>query len=81
MDRGPQGRRSALRKLVGSLVLLGWMTAYIAVAVVVGDRLAGEHWGWKLLYFPIVGVAWVLPLKPLIHWMHAKDPPAESPDV
>lgn len=70
-----------MRKLVGSLVLVAWMVAYIAVAAVVGDRIAGEHWAWKLLYFPIVGMAWVLPLRPLIRWIHAKDPVRESPDV
>jgi hypothetical protein len=57
------------------------MVAYIAIAAVVGDRIASEHWAWKLLYFPIVGMAWVLPLKPLLRWMHAKDGPRESPDV
>lgn len=70
-----------MRKLVGSLILVAWMVAYIAVAAVVGDRIAQEHWGWKLLYFPIVGVAWVMPLKPLLRWIHAKDAPRESPDV
>ena len=70
-----------MRKLIGSLVLVAWMVAYIAVAAVVGDRIASEHWAWKLLYFPIVGVAWVLPLKPLLRWIHAKDAPRESPDV
>ena len=53
-----------------------WMAAAQA-----GDRIAYEHWIWKLLYFPIVGVAWILPLKPLLKWMHAKDGPSESPDV
>lgn len=70
-----------MRKIVGSLVLVAWMVVYIAIAAVVGDRIALEHWGWKLLYFPIVGLAWVLPLKPLLRWMHAKDGPRESPDV
>jgi len=70
-----------MRKLVGSLVLVAWMVAYIAVAGVVGDRIASEHWAWKLLYFPVVGLAWVLPLRPLLRWMHAKDAPRESPDV
>ncbi len=70
-----------MRKIVGAFVLVAWMVAYIAVAAVVGDRIASEHWGWKLLYFPIVGLAWVLPLKPLLKWMHAKDEPHESPDV
>ena len=70
-----------MRKLIGSVVLVAWMVAYIAVAAVVGDRIAHEHWAWKLLYFPIVGMSWVLPLKPLLRWIHAKDVPHESPDV
>lgn len=70
-----------MRKLIGSLILVAWMVAYIAVAAVVGDRIAGEHWAWKLLYFPIVGMSWVLPLKPLLRWIHAKDGFRESPDV
>ncbi len=70
-----------MRKLVGSLILLVWMVSYVAVAAVIGDRIAQEHWVWKLLYFPIVGVGWVLPLRPLIRWMHAKDAPRESADV
>jgi hypothetical protein len=70
-----------VRKIIGSLILLGWLLGYIAVAAVVGDRIASEHWAWKLLYFPIVGMAWVIPLKPLLRWMHVKDAPRESPDV
>jgi hypothetical protein len=71
----------SLRKLLGCLAILIWLLAYIGVAAVVGDRIASEHWAWKLLYFPIAGIAWVLPLRPLVNWMHAKDPPAQSPDV
>ena len=70
-----------MRKLIGSLVLVAWMVAYIAIAAVIGDRIAGEHWAWKVLYFPIAGIASVLPLRPLINWIHAKDAPRESPDV
>ena len=53
-----------MRKLVGSLLLLAWLAAYIAVAAVIGDRIAGEHWAWKVLYFPIAGIAWVLGSQP-----------------
>lgn len=67
--------------MIGSLILLVWMLAYIGVAAVVGDRVAQEHWGWKLLYFPVVGLAWVLPLKPLLRWMHANDIRRDSPDI
>jgi hypothetical protein len=71
-----------LRKAIGAALMLAWVLAYIAVAGVIGDRIAYEkNWIWKLLYFPIVGIAWIIPLKPLLKWMHAKDGPSESPDV
>jgi hypothetical protein len=70
-----------MRKPLGAVIIVVWIVAYVAVAAVIGDRIAQEHWFWKLLYFPIAGLAWVLPLKPLLRWMHARDTPKESPDV
>jgi hypothetical protein len=70
-----------VRKIIGSLLLLVWVVAYVAVAAVVGDRIAYERWIWKVLYFPIVGLAWILPVRPLLRWIHARDAPSESPDV
>ena len=70
-----------MRKPLGALIIVVWLIAYVAVAAVIGDRIASEHWFWKVLYFPIAGLAWILPLKPLLRWMHAKDAPKESPDV
>jgi hypothetical protein len=70
-----------MRKIAGAIVLITWLVAYVAVAAVIGDRIAHEHWAWKVLYFPIAGLAWILPLKPLLRWVHAKDAPRESPDV
>ena len=70
-----------MRKPLGALIIVVWIVTYVAVAAVIGDRIASEHWFWKVLYFPIAGLAWILPLKPLLRWMHAKDAPKESPDV
>jgi hypothetical protein len=70
-----------MRKPLGALIIVMWIVAYVAVAAVIGDRIASEHWAWKVLYFPIAGLAWVLPLRPLLRWMHANDAPKESPDV
>ena len=70
-----------MRKPLGALIIVVWIVAYVAVAAVIGDRIASEHWFWKVLYFPIAGLAWIVPLKPLLRWMHAKDAPKESPDV
>jgi hypothetical protein len=86
---GPEGQQresrirepAPMRKPVGAIVLVLWLVVYVAVAALVGDRIAQEHWAWKVLYFPVAGLAWILPLKPLLRWMHARDAPKESPDV
>ena len=58
-----------LRKLIGLFAVLGFLAAYIAIAVIVADRLP-DHWLVKLVYFAFVGVAWGVPLIPLFRWMN-----------
>lgn len=70
-----------MRKAIGALAILAFMAMYIAVAAVIGDRVAKEHWAIQLVFFPIAGLLWVLPLRPLLRWIHAKDEPSQSPDV
>ncbi len=70
-----------MRKFIGAATILVWVTAYIAVVAVIGDRVTKEPLWIQLLFFPIAGLAWVVPIKPLLKWMHAKDAPLESPDV
>ena len=57
-----------LRKLIGSLAVLAFLAAYIAVAVTLADRLPDNRLV-QLAYFVVVGTAWGLPLFPLIAWM------------
>jgi drug/metabolite transporter (DMT)-like permease len=70
-----------LRKAIGALAILAFMAMYIAVAAVVGERVSKEHWLVQVIFFPIAGLLWILPLRPLLNWIHAKDGPSESPDV
>lgn len=70
-----------MRKFIGAFLIVAWLVAYVAVVAVVGDRVLKEHLIVQIIFFPIAGLAWVLPLKPLLKWMHAKDAPNESPDV
>ena len=70
-----------MRKLLGAFLIVAWLVAYVTVMAVVGDRVLHEHLVVQLIFFPIAGLAWVLPIKPLLKWMHAKDAPKESPDV
>lgn len=70
-----------MRKFIGAFLIVAWLVAYVAVAAVVGDRVLKEPLVVQIIFFPIAGLAWVLPLRPLLRWMHAKDAPKESPDV
>ena len=58
-----------VRKLIGSVAILVFLAAYVALAVTVADRLP-NHWAAHLAFFLIVGMAWGVPLLPLITWMN-----------
>jgi hypothetical protein len=58
-----------LRKLIGMFGVLGFLAAYVGVAVVIADHIP-RFWLAQLAFFAIVGVAWGLPLIPLFRWMN-----------
>lgn len=65
-----------IRKLVGTVAIVLFLGLYAAAAIVVADHLP-RHPAVSLAYFLIVGVAWGLPLFPLLSWMNrAAEPKA-----
>ena len=58
-----------VRKLIGLVGILVFLAIYIAVAVIVADRLP-SHWSAHLAFFVIVGTAWGAPILPLLSWMN-----------
>ena len=58
-----------VRKAVGSLGILLFLGVYIWLAVTVGGHLPKAWWA-QLPYYVVVGVAWGLPIIPLITWMN-----------
>lgn len=64
-----------MRKLVGTVVLLVFLTAYAFVAMLVAVYLQ-VHGGWlvELLYYVIAGLLWVIPAGAIIWWMQRPDP-------
>lgn len=66
-----------MRKLVGSIALLLFLTVYallmVAVAIVLqvnSSKLV------ELAFYIVGGLAWVIPAGVLIRWMQRPDPPA-----
>lgn len=58
-----------VRKAIGSLVILAFMLVYMAVAAGVGNHIPNQ-WFLRFAYFLIAGIAWSLPLIPLVIWMN-----------
>jgi predicted membrane channel-forming protein YqfA (hemolysin III family) len=62
------------RKLVGGFVMIAFVLAYALVAMALADSRP-VHEAPALLQtalYVVLGLAWVLPLMPLIRWMERK---------
>lgn len=57
------------RKPAGILLILLLIAGWSVLAVAVAERVRGAAWPVEALFFLVAGLAWILPLKPLIRWM------------
>jgi len=58
-----------LRKLIGLIGILAFLTAYVALVATLSDHIP-KHWAVQVAYFAVAGVLWGVPLFPLISWMN-----------
>jgi hypothetical protein len=63
------------RKFIGTVVILAFVMLYgpIAMALAESRIMEAPKLVQSVLYL-IIGLAWVLPLMPLIKWMERPDP-------
>jgi hypothetical protein len=57
-----------MRSLIASILMVLFLGFYIWAATAVAEMLPENKWVW-LLYYPIVGTAWGVPLIPLLSWI------------
>ena len=63
------------RKLIGAVLILGFVVLYGPFAMALAESRIVEAPGWaQALAYLVLGLAWVLPLMPLIRWMERPDP-------
>ncbi len=65
------------KKLIGLLVLLPGLVVYFGIVVTLADFLP-RFWLVQLVYFVITGIAWAIPVIPLMNWMN-KEPAGQTP--
>ena len=66
------------RKFLGAGVMLAFVMIYAACAMLVAEaRPIQDAPGFvQAVFYAVVGLAWILPLMPLIAWMEKPDPAA-----
>lgn len=72
------GRRT--RKFIGTGAMLVFVSVYALCAMVLSETRPVHELSALLqaLYFAVIGLAWILPLMPLIAWMERPDPEPEA---
>jgi Protein of unknown function (DUF2842) len=68
--------RRRLRKFIGTSIVIGFVPVYGLVAMTLAQaRPVREATVFiQILCFACLGLAWILPLMPLIRWMEKPDP-------
>jgi hypothetical protein len=61
--------KARARKAVGGIAMLAFLGAYVWIASSIGMRLPNQ-WPIRLAYYAVAGIAWGLPLLPLLSWMN-----------
>ncbi|HEX8165141.1 MAG TPA: DUF2842 domain-containing protein [Beijerinckiaceae bacterium] len=64
-----------LRKLIGTVVMIAFVIVYALFAMALADsRVSQAPEAVRAIVYAVLGLAWVLPLLPLIRWMERPDP-------
>ena len=57
------------RKGAGIFLIVLLIVVWSVAVVTVADTAGGWPWPLQALFFVGAGIAWILPLKPLLRWM------------
>jgi uncharacterized protein DUF2842 len=66
-----------IRKLLGTLFLLSGLVLYTLAMVWLAVSVLPDHWAVQIIFYPLAGIAWAFPAKPLIAWMQLPDSPQQ----
>ena len=67
--------RMRTRKLIGAAAMIGFVVVYslVAMALAQARPLQQAAPPVQIIVYAILGLAWILPLMPLIRWMQRPD--------
>ena len=62
------------RRLIAALGALVFLAFYVWAVIAIGDRLPESMW-IDLAFFSVAGIAWGVPLIPLLRWAEGERKP------
>ena len=67
--------RRRTRSLIGTIAMLAFVIVYAPLAMALADsRISQTPAPVQAVLYCILGIAWIIPLMPLISWMQRPDP-------
>ena len=57
------------RKPVGIFAILALIAVWAVLVASLSGTVSGWAWPLQALFYLVAGLAWVMPLKPLLRWM------------
>lgn len=67
-----------MRKPITIFALLGFMAVWIWAIGTLGTHMTGLP-GWvQMVFYIAAGTLWIIPLRPILKWMNAAEPPEED---
>ncbi|WP_349356525.1 DUF2842 domain-containing protein [Sphingosinicella terrae] len=57
------------RSLAGMFLIVALILGWSVLVVTLAGRAGNWPWPLELLFYLVAGIAWILPLKPVIRWM------------
>jgi hypothetical protein len=57
------------RQPFGIALILFWIAGWCVAVASASSLIAGLPWPVHAGYYLVAGIAWILPLKPLLRWM------------
>ena len=62
------------RKLLGPMAILAFVPTYGLVAMALAEsRIQDAAHVWRVAAYVVLGLAWILPVMPVIRWMERPD--------
>ena len=57
------------RKPVGTFLILALIALWSIIMLILAPVVLSLAWPLQALFFAVFGIAWIVPLKPLLRWM------------